>query len=377
LIDAYGEETIVWATYMLYGDPTFEFAFTEKETPAQPVRSEPAQVEWQQVMRGEERPEFLSAPKSKRSPLLYAALGVLLVAVAYGGYTFYSVPENQNRNVASVPAAAQLPVAAPEADDKIEVPEKAELKSAPPVAEIKKSVEIAKAKEPISTAKEKEKAPAPAGKSQESTPSVPTKEQVAVVKEPTPPVVAGPLTLKMNIIGQRKEAEGQYTEILVNEGSVLRSLDNFQVHMETNRPAYVYILVYDSQGRAGQIFPDPKIDRPGFVEGGRKLVVPAKDLWFWLDESSGTETIYVLATEKPMADIHGLLAKMERTDDSGKQQVSKEIKERIAVIQRGVGGITKGQAVTYTLSDGKKIQKVTEVVTGTGSVVRAVSFLHR
>jgi hypothetical protein len=39
-----------------------------------------------------------------------------------------------------------------------------------------------------------------------------------------------------------------------------------------------------------------------------------------------------------------------------------------------MGGITKGQAVTYTLSDGKKIQKVTGVVTGTGSVVRAVSF---
>ncbi|MDP2606624.1 MAG: hypothetical protein Q8S00_29135 [Deltaproteobacteria bacterium] len=30
-----------------------------------------------------------------------------------------------------------------------------------------------------------------------------------------------------------------------------------------------------------------------------------------------------------------------------------------------------------TLSDGKKIQKVTDVVTGAGSVVRAVSFLHR
>jgi len=43
----------------------------------------------------------------------------------------------------------------------------------------------------------------------------------------------------------------------------------------------------------------------------------------------------------------------------------------------GVGGITKCQAVTYTLSDGKKVQKVTEVVTGTESVVKAVSFLHR
>ena len=47
------------------------------------------------------------------------------------------------------------------------------------------------------------------------------------------------------------------------------------------------------------------------------------------------------------------------------------------MMQRGVGGITKGTAVTYTLSDGKKIQKVTDVMTGTESMVRAVSFLHR
>jgi hypothetical protein len=54
-----------------------------------------------------------------------------------------------------------------------------------------------------------------------------------------------------------------------------------------------------------------------------------------------------------------------------------ETTDSIAVMQRGVGGITKGQAVTYTLSDGKKIQKVTDVVTGTGSLMRAVSFQHR
>src|SRR5215471_20277739 len=44
--------------------------------------------------------------------------------------------------------------------------------------------------------------------------------------------------------------------------------------------------------------------------------------------------------------------------------------------QSSVDYITKGQTVTYTLAMGKKIQKVTEVVTGTESVVRAVSFLH-
>ena len=203
-------------------------------------------------------------------------------------------------------------------------------------------------------------------------------QEAALKKELPQPVATAPLTLSMNIVGQRKEPDGSYTEVLVNEGSVLRSYDNFQVHLETNRPAYVYILLYDSQGTASQLFPDPKINQQGFLEQGRKVVVPARDLWFWLDENTGTETIYVLTSEKPMSDIQGLLAKMETVDDAaGKNGVAQEIKQRIAIVQRGVGGITKGQAVTYTLSDGKKIQKVTEVVTGTQSVVRAVSFLHR
>ena len=197
------------------------------------------------------------------------------------------------------------------------------------------------------------------------------------MQEPAPAAVAAPLRLSMNIIGQRKEADGSYNEILVSEGSALRSGDNFQVHLEASRPAYVYILMYDSQGKAGQIFPDPKVNQSGAVEGGRKLVVPARDLWFWLDESTGTETIYVLASEKPMTDIRGLLAQMEGGNEAGQQRASRQIKEKIALLQRGVGGITKGQSVTYTLSDGKKIQKVTDVVTGTGSVVRAVSFQHR
>jgi hypothetical protein len=65
------------------------------------------------------------------------------------------------------------------------------------------------------------------------------------------------------------------------------SYDNFQVHLETNRPAYVYILLYDSQGTASQLFPDPKIDQQGFLEQGRKIVVPAKDLWFGLMSTPG------------------------------------------------------------------------------------------
>jgi hypothetical protein len=230
--------------------------------------------------------------------------------------------------------------------------------------------------------------PQPAVKTEDASPPLPAKPQatassaianqeLALLTKPTTSVNAESFQLKMNIIGQRKEPDGNYIEVFVNESSVLRSRDNFQIHLESSRPAYIYILIYDSESRASQLFPDPKIDQPGFVEAGKKVEVPGDNQWFWLDDSTGTETIYVLASERPMIDIRDLLSKMQTADDRAQQRTSDEIKERITIMQRGVGGITKGQAVTYTLSDGKKIQKVTDVVTGTGSVVRAVSFQHR
>jgi hypothetical protein len=190
-------------------------------------------------------------------------------------------------------------------------------------------------------------------------------------------VPGGNLTLKMNIIGQRKEADGSYSELLIRDGTMLRSRDNFRVHLETNRPAYVYILLYDSQGKASQLFPDPRINHSGLTDAGAKLAVPDANMWFWLDEDLGTETIFVLASEKPMTDIRALLAKIEKTNEAGQQRTSQEIvRKMVNLQQRGIGGVKQGPPATYQLSDGKKIEKITEVVTGAGAVVRMVSFRH-
>jgi CHAT domain-containing protein len=383
LIEAHGEETIVWAGYMLYGDPTFAFDPAEKEEEEEPVVRDIASPEWSPVMRGHGAAATIGA-KPHRFGLGFLLLGALLLCgggIASYFYLFQSDDQHP-------PAVSALTAAIPAATETIkdEVVESSKETSVPePTGEGKqeKSPDSVKIKDPASPGLLKSAAAKPAAVvspvAAPQAPARPVGVQEAELKKDLPqPVVATPLTVSMNIIGQRKEPDGSYTEVLVSEGSVLRSYDNFQVHLETNRPAYAYILLYDSQEKASQLFPDPKIDQRGFVEQGRKVVVPARDLWFWLDDHTGTETIYVLTSEKPMSDIQGLLAKMEAVDDdAGKKRVAQEIKQRIATVQRGVGGITKGQTVTYTLSDGKKIQKVTEVVTGTESVVRAVSFLHR
>jgi CHAT domain-containing protein len=384
LIEVHGEETIVWASYMLYGDPAFAFDPAEKKKqPEEPVVREVPSPEWSQVMRGHGTGTTIGE-KHRRFGLGSVLLGAFLVCgSAIAGYVYlfqpdnYPAPEVIASNTAVSIATETTKNQALEGSRERSVPESTD--------EInqEKFPDIAKIKDQVLPTLLKSAAAKPAAVVAPivapPAPARPVEVQETALKKDLPqPAIAAPLTLSMNIIGQRKEVDGSYTEVLVSEGSVLRSYDNFQVHLETNRPAYVYILLYDSQGTASQLFPDPKIDQRGFLEQGKRVVVPARDLWFWLDEHTGTETIYVLTSEKPMSDIQGLLAKMAAVDDaSGKNRVAQEIKQRIAIVQRGVGGITKGQAVTYTLSDGKKIQKVTEVVTGTGSVVRAMSFVHR
>jgi len=184
------------------------------------------------------------------------------------------------------------------------------------------------------------------------------------------------LELSMNIIGQREELDGSVSEVLIKEGSILHSFDNFQVHFQTNRDAYVYILIYDSSNEAHLLFPDPKISISNNIKGSVEYSVPSAGQWFWLDENTGVETIYVLASEKPLDDIQRLLKDMEGVAVKEKKVLSEKIRGEIISLERGVGGITEGKAKSFKLKSGKSIQNITEIVKGTGAVVRAISFRH-
>ncbi|HOE18731.1 MAG TPA: CHAT domain-containing protein [Syntrophorhabdaceae bacterium] len=193
---------------------------------------------------------------------------------------------------------------------------------------------------------------------------------------PQPPATADPLQLSMNIIGQREDPKGDVSEVIIREGGVLQSYDNFQVHFSTNKDAHVYLLIFDSENNAKLLFPDPKIQLGNKVKGYVDYVVPSMNQWFWLDENIGTETLYLLASEKPLDDIQDLLDKMEKAGAKKKADISGQIKNKIRSLERGVGGITQGKMKTFHLKNGKTVQHVAEVVQGTGAAVRAISFRH-
>jgi hypothetical protein len=251
LIEAHGEETIVWASYMLYGDPTFAFDPAEKEEEVEePLVRDIASPEWSPVMRGHGAAATMAA-KPRHFGLGFLLLGALLLAGGIAGYAYFFQPDDQQPLAVSALTAAIPEATGTSKDEAVESSKEAGVPESPGETKQEKSPDSARMKDPVSPNLLKSAAPKPAAVvppvAAPQAPAPPIEVQEAALKKDLPqPVIVAPLTLSMNIIGQRKEADGSYTEVLVNEGSVLRSYDNFQVHLETNRPAYVYILLYDS-----------------------------------------------------------------------------------------------------------------------------------
>lgn len=295
LIEASPGQSLIWANYLLYGEPRLGFGADNIEEPEKDQTSG-----WRSLV---------PAPSERSKPLLFSLTAVLVMAAAYAGYAVFS----------SAP---------------------------PPVVKTAPQLVIGpRAEAPASSA-----------------------------------AIGAPLSLTMNLIGQRKEPNGSHIEVVVKEGGVLRSGDQFHVQVEVNRPCHLYVLLFDSHGEASQLFPDAKIETPGFIEAGRKIGVPGRDLWFWLDEHAGIETVYAIASETPLLDIRGLLSKMEKAGKADGVRLSGDIDQGRQIVERGVGGVGKGKAASYTQTGSaqlQRIKKVTDVVASTGAVVRAISFDHR
>ena len=155
------------------------------------------------------------------------------------------------------------------------------------------------------------------------------------------------LDLSMNIIGQRKDTDGSVSRVTIEEESVLQSKDKFKVQFETNKDAYVYIIIHDSLNKANLLFPDPGIKLSNNVKANTIHTVPTSDHWFWLDENVGIETVYVLASESPLDNIKALLLAIEDVDET-KQKIMEFIEDKASVVR----------AISFRHIDGKVFKEI-------------------
>jgi hypothetical protein len=109
----------------------------------------------------------------------------------------------------------------------------------------------------------------------------------------------------------------------------LSSKDKFKIFIKPVENAYVYLFLLDAQGSLSLVFPE-YLDffRQGYT-WGVSYNIPEVDDWLYVDEMSGTEEFYLLASGER-------LTKLEQLTTAYKTQVSMKQKdtERLALAQK-------------------------------------------
>ena len=102
--------------------------------------------------------------------------------------------------------------------------------------------------------------------------------------------------------------------------------------------AYVYVVAFDGTGWIQSLFPDPDLGHNNPVRAGQEVMLPG-DALFGLDNVTGVETIYVLASNSPRYDIESQLAPFFGTERPPGAEPTYRSVERPIIISRGLTGL--------------------------------------
>jgi hypothetical protein len=96
----------------------------------------------------------------------------------------------------------------------------------------------------------------------------------------------------------------EFKEFTVASGGKMTSGDYFRFQAKIDRDAFVYVVFQDSSRSIIS-------QEVGFIAGGSDLILPNSDQWFQLDDNTGNEKLYLVASEDKIDDFSNRVKKME------------------------------------------------------------------
>ena len=111
---------------------------------------------------------------------------------------------------------------------------------------------------------------------------------------------------------------------------VLTRKDPYYLIVHPSDKCFLYLFQLESSGELAKLFPNSKyVPTPNPVPGG-PIRVPDGYEWFYLDDTPGTETIYLIASRWRQKALETLCAKLESEDDTyQKREIIREILFRL------------------------------------------------
>jgi hypothetical protein len=148
----------------------------------------------------------------------------------------------------------------------------------------------------------------------------------------------------------------------VADGETLTQNDNYKVTLQSNLPCYIYIAQLDSTGKLDPIFPSQHAAGSNPVQPYTPYSVPEGNQWFFLDQNSGIETIYFIASRDRRSDIEEMFYTFQNTNPSLVQQQNVQMNTYYAM-KRGIGGAREGGSREVQFQDGSQGQYMSTLIT--------------
>jgi hypothetical protein len=102
--------------------------------------------------------------------------------------------------------------------------------------------------------------------------------------------------------------------VRVTDEMMLRSGDQLKMLVSPVSPCFVYVLHQDPRGELTVLLPAPAGAFPAVHHTGAPQLIPAGDDWLELDDATGIERIYLVASSTRLARLETLLKKNARTE---------------------------------------------------------------
>ncbi|MGD9236446.1 MAG: DUF4384 domain-containing protein [Desulfobacterales bacterium] len=133
--------------------------------------------------------------------------------------------------------------------------------------------------------------------------------------------------------GTLKKGNGSKFEVVTRD-TVLKTGDQIKFFLNVNPNNFVYLIYRSSQGELSVLFPKRfQLQSTEYSAAGNHYI-PADDQWYELDEHSGEERFYLLASVKRLAELEALINDYEGADTAKKPPLAEKILAEIRKLRK-------------------------------------------
>lgn len=168
--------------------------------------------------------------------------------------------------------------------------------------------------------------------------------------------------------------------VVVDEDDTLHSWENFQLRFRLAEPGHVTVWHVESQGNVRSIMPSAEGQLSARAEAGGWIVLPAEDTWYYLDDRRGKER-FVLAVragaEGPEPEALLARVKAAEADLIRARRALVQIASEEPLIVRGVGGTRSAPPSEARAAERRALQRLEAALRDHYDEVHTVEFNHR